>query len=98
MLTQVVLNLVQNAVQAGATTVNVVADGSQLRVLDDGPGVALELRDKIFEPFFTTKLRGTGLGLAIAKRLVETMNGSLALCDSPLGGAGFLVALPSTSL
>lgn len=94
LLTQVIFNLTQNAWQAGARTVRVVVDGTTMRVIDDGPGIAVELREKIFEPFFTTKTRGTGLGLPTARKIVEAMGGTLRLCDSSLGGACFEVQLP----
>lgn len=93
LLTQVILNLVQNATQAGAANVRVIVDGERLRVVDDGPGIADDLKEKIFEPFFTTKTRGTGLGLPIARKMVEGMGGTLTLCKSPTGGAGFEVSL-----
>lgn len=94
LLTQVILNLVQNAAQAGAGEVRVMVQGSQLRVMDDGPGVPEDIRERIFEPFFTTKTRGTGLGLPIARKMVEGMGGSLTLCKSRDRGACFEVTLP----
>ncbi len=94
LLTQVIFNLTQNAWQAGARTVRVDVEGTALRVLDDGPGVPPELRERIFEPFFTTKTRGTGLGLPTARKIVDAMGGTLRVCDSPLGGACFEVQLP----
>jgi signal transduction histidine kinase len=98
LLGQVVLNLVQNAWQAGATRVLVrVIDGHVL-VCDDGPGIGPENRAKVFEPFFTTKVRGTGLGLPVAKKIVEAMGGTLALVQSPLGGAAFDVVLPAAAI
>ncbi len=94
LLTQVLLNLVQNATQAGASEVQVSADGPRVQVVDNGPGIEAALRQRVFEPFFTTKTRGTGLGLPIARKLVVSMGGTLDLCASPLGGAGFLLSLP----
>src|SRR5690606_8569948 len=65
----VFMNLILNAVQAsgaaGDVEVAIGADASvcRVRVLDRGPGIPPEVRERIFEPFFTTKHRGTGLGL-----------------------------------
>ena len=89
LLTQVLLHLVQNAVQAGAKEILVLIEGTRVRVVDDGPGVTDEVRERVFEPFYTTKTRGTGLGLPIARKIVEAMGGTLTVCTSPLGGAGF---------
>lgn len=99
-LQQVLLNLILNAVDAARSAIEVRAtrEGDRLviRVLDDGPGVAAEIREHLFEPFATTKEvgRGTGLGLAVCKGLVEAVGGSIALVDGELGGACFEVRLP----
>jgi len=73
---QLLLNLGQNASQAGAAHVRVLIDKEKIRVVDDGPGIPDDLHEKIFEPFFTTKTRGTGLGLPIARKMVEGMGGT----------------------
>lgn len=65
-----------------------------VEVVDDGPGVPLELREKIFNPFFTTKPDGTGLGLSITARIVEEHAGIIEVDDAPSGGARFRVLLP----
>ena len=92
-LGQVLVNLVQNAWQAGARRVVVQLAQGRVVVYDDGPGIAVENRLRLFEPFFTTKVRGTGLGLPVAKKIIEAMGGTLALTTSPLGGAAFDVRL-----
>jgi hypothetical protein len=68
----------------------------EIRVADDGPGVAPELRNRVFEPFFTTKEpgRGTGLGLAVSARLIEGMGGTVDVLPRDGGGAVFRVRLP----
>jgi signal transduction histidine kinase len=93
LLTQVLLNLIQNAAQAGGSQVRILIDGATMKVVDDGPGIPDDMRERVFEPFFTTKTRGTGLGLPIARKMVEAMSGTLSLCKSPLGGAGFELSL-----
>jgi two-component system sensor histidine kinase HupT/HoxJ len=100
---QVVMNLVQNAVDAlegragGAIALAVRPEGGQavLTVQDNGPGVPEALRPSIFDPFFTTKAvgRGTGLGLSISHKIAEEHGGTLALCDID-PGACFRLDLP----
>ncbi len=101
---QVVMNLVQNAVDAlegqadGAIRLSVERRGNLavLTVADNGPGVPADLGGAIFDPFFTTKPvgRGTGLGLSISHKITEEHDGTLTLCDTPGGGACFRLSLP----
>lgn len=97
LLTQALFNLIQNAWQAGARSVRVEVEDTTLRVVDDGPGVPVELREKVFEPFFTTKTRGTGLGLPTARKIVEAMGGTLRICEHARGGGCFELQLPAQS-
>ena len=80
-LTQVVMNLVLNAGQAGAQNVQVSVRSENektfLEVRDDGSGISLENQARLFEPFFTTKDSGTGLGLAICYKMIEAMGGRI---------------------
>jgi len=92
---QVVMNLVQNALdalegqEAGRIEVSADAAGGRavLSVADNGPGVPDELRQSIFDPFFTTKPvgQGTGLGLAISHKIAEEHGGALRLCPAKAG-------------
>lgn len=90
-LHQVTLNLVRNAIEAvaegGHVTVELFADEARchLRVQDDGPGIADEVRARIYEPFFSTKEGGTGLGMSIVHSLVSLHGGSIALDTGALG-------------
>lgn len=101
-LQQVLVNLVQNAVDAspkdGLVRLGLATDGpaAVLSVEDQGKGVAPELRERIFEPFFTTKPEGvgTGLGLAISHTIIRDHRGSIRVGDAGLGGARFEVRLP----
>jgi two-component system, NtrC family, sensor kinase len=101
-LLQVLVNLLQNAVDASpkegviAVSLGRAADEVWLSIDDQGSGVPHEMRAKIFEPFFTTKPEGvgTGLGLAISHNIVREHGGSLRVGDSPLGGARFELRLP----
>lgn len=96
--------LVENALLAGATRVQVEIDGASPRVRaaidDDGPGVPEVLAARLFEPFVSGRGRsgprpGTGLGLAIAAGIAERHHGTLSYAGrSPLGGARFVAVLP----
>ncbi|HTR53919.1 MAG TPA: sensor histidine kinase [Kofleriaceae bacterium] len=103
-LQQVLVNLVQNAAQAGASKIAIAvapATGNvatRIVVRDDGPGVPAADRARVFDPFFTTKApgAGTGLGLAVCKHLVATAGGSIEVGDGPDGrGAEFRVTIPN---
>jgi len=103
---QVVLNLLVNAQQAlsqstGKRQVTVstgsAIDAVWLRVADNGPGVADDLRERIFDPFFTTKAEGigTGLGLAVSRGITREHGGDLVLEPAaPGSGASFVLRLP----
>jgi signal transduction histidine kinase len=65
----------------------------EVAVLDRGPGIPPEIRDKIFDPFFTSKAQGSGFGLSIARRFVEAGGGTLTLEDRPGGGTRARIAL-----
>jgi signal transduction histidine kinase len=96
-LRQVLVNLVQNAIEAAPAgsevVVQVVPDG--FRVLDRGPGLPPGLAERVFEPGVTTRPRGNGLGLAIARGLVRQHGGELALSDRDGGGTAASVVLPA---
>jgi signal transduction histidine kinase len=70
----------------------------EVRVSDDGPGVAPRDRERIFEPYVRVgdeaRAGGLGLGLAICRRLVEAHGGTIAVSDRPGGGARFTFTLP----
>ena len=101
-LTQVVLNLLLNAVDAlegrGCVRIEARREGERecaLAVSDDGPGLAPEVLAHLFEPFTTTKPpgKGTGLGLAVCHALVEGMGGRITAENRREGGARFEVRL-----
>jgi signal transduction histidine kinase len=95
LLQHMVVNLVQNAVQAVGQGghVRVVLGPASVLVCDDGPGVPDANRASIFEPFYTTRTQGTGLGLAICRKAATAMGASIDLATSPLGGAAFEIRL-----
>lgn len=86
MLTQVVLNLVKNAVEAGATAVCLQWAGSFLLVSNNGRNIPAEVARNIFIPFFTTKSQGSGIGLPLSRQLMIHQGGDLTLLDTPVAG------------
>jgi len=104
-LNQVWANLIDNAIDAVSEGGRVELFANRrdsdvvIRVIDDGPGVSTDIRDRIFDPFFTTKPvgQGTGLGLDIVRRLVQRHNGQIELDSNP-GRTEFRVTLPATEV
>jgi len=108
-LIQVVLNLVRNAAQAMQGTGAIVLRSRiarqvtiakrrwklalDLHVIDDGPGVPQEIRDRIFFPLVSGREGGSGLGLTIAQTFVQ-QHGGLIECDSRPGRTDFRILLP----
>ena len=99
-MARVFVNLVQNAIEAATEPVTVAlgsrreGDHVVIEVVDDGPGVPAEVREKLFEPYFTTKTSGTGLGLAICRRLVDVHGGKIRLESTRPGETRFIIELP----
>jgi signal transduction histidine kinase len=90
-LVQVLLNLLDNARQAGASRVRLVLDQFALRIEDDGRGIPPEQLGRIFEPSFSTNTSGTGLGLAIVRRLVEGWEATVGVESVTGKGAVFTI-------
>jgi signal transduction histidine kinase len=92
---QVVINLVQNAIQAmpAGGTLSLRATRGFLRgnpaitieVEDTGGGIPADILRNIFNPFFTTKSKGTGLGLSVCNRIVELHRGALEVVNTARG-------------
>jgi signal transduction histidine kinase len=111
-LRQVLINLVQNALQAmgagrgrlvvGTASVERVEGGGrlrrsvELRVEDTGPGIPKTVLANLFVPFVTTKDRGTGLGLAICQRIVSAAGGEIEVRTREGEGTTFVVRLPAS--
>jgi nitrogen fixation/metabolism regulation signal transduction histidine kinase len=81
---EVVVNLLENARNAGARVVDMTVGPGRITVADDGSGIPAELLPRIFEPRFSTTTSGSGLGLAIVRRLVEGWGGRIEV-ESELG-------------
>lgn len=89
--------LVDHAVAEPKISVDVEqkADGIDIRILDNGPGISPEIINDIFNPFFTTKPpEGKGLGLSFVKRLLALYNGNISVEATPGAGSEFRVTLP----
>ncbi len=97
-LRRALLNLLRNAAQSGARTVEVSlavhGGGAEIAVRDDGRGMDEETLRRAFDPFFSTRTDGTGLGLAITRRIVEDHGGRVALSTSPGSGCRVAFVLP----
>jgi signal transduction histidine kinase len=98
-LEAILMTLLENARQAGATQVEVFLDQFQdrveVRLANDGPLIPDADKDRIFEPFFTSKRAsgGTGIGLSIARSLARGYGGSLDLAPDD-GLVTFVLRLP----
>jgi signal transduction histidine kinase len=105
-ISQVLLNLIQNAVDAieAQTTkkwikleILPVSNTCQIRVTDSGLGIPISLQDKILQPFFTTKDigKGTGLGLSISSSIVREHGGQF-FYDKDSPNTSFVIEIPMT--
>jgi len=106
-LEQILVNLLSNAIRHSPeggvveTTVTETAAHMVFSVIDHGPGVPVELRERIFEPFERFDPHsglGTGLGLPVSRRLAAALGGLLTVEETPGGGATFILKIPSPTL
>lgn len=93
-ITQILINLVKNAIQADAKKVEITAEINLsehiiINVFNDGSPISKESQDEIFVPFFTTKQEGTGIGLSLSRQIMRLHNGTLALTRSDDKGTVF---------
>jgi two-component system sensor histidine kinase PilS (NtrC family) len=104
-VTQVIVNLALNAVQAMegsdrrelALRARPEGGGAVIEVADSGPGIPAAELERVREAFYSTRRGGTGLGLAIADRVVTAHGGTLRLANRPEGGLVATVTLPGAS-
>ncbi|WP_232473764.1 sensor histidine kinase [Sphingomonas sp. MA1305] len=100
-LEQVLVNLLQNAIEAleghADPRIDLLLDSDtdtvQLIVRDNGPGIAREIADRIFTPFATSRPTGLGLGLVIAQDIMTDLGGTLRLLAPDGAGAAFAITL-----
>jgi len=86
-VSQILINLVKNAVQAGAHHITITGRMGQddeviLLVSNDGEPISHESQEQIFVPFFTTKAQGSGIGLSISRQIMRNHNGTIELTRS----------------
>ena len=101
-ITQVLLNLFYNAIEAMGTegtltiqTEYLPEDGVvRIRVQDDGPGIPPDDVPMLFDPFYTTKQKGTGLGLYISQKILAEHQGSIEVDAALEVGTAFMMSLP----
>ncbi|WMC11365.1 HAMP domain-containing sensor histidine kinase [Oceanimonas pelagia] len=94
----IVLNLLENAVEAGADALTLVAgregDWALIRLADNGKGMDEALQKQIFTPFFTTRSQGSGLGLAAVASVLRAHQGRVEVSSAPGRGSCFSLWLP----
>lgn len=93
-ISQILLNLVKNGIQAGATEIGIVAEmdlseNVLIHVINNGRPISRESQEEIFVPFYTTKQEGTGIGLSLSRQIMRMHNGSLTLTRSDLHSTVF---------
>jgi PAS domain S-box-containing protein len=105
-LEEVIINVINNA----ADSMRHITDGKRIkiisaehehylliRVLDSGPGISPENREKIFDPFFTTKSDSTGIGLSICHRILSDHGGRIKAQTNEWGGTEFRILIPTAN-
>jgi two-component system NtrC family sensor kinase len=101
-MSQVLVNLITNAIQAmpkgGEVLIETKNKDKHIRLIvkDTGIGMSKEIKVKIFEPFFTTKVvgQGTGLGLSVVQGIIDSHKGKIAVASNPGRGSKFEIILP----
>ena len=86
-ISQILINLIKNALQAGAKKIDVFArmgkeDDVVIDVANDGDPIPVSSQEQIFIPFFTTKKEGSGIGLSLARQIMRNHNGTIELLRS----------------
>ena len=93
-LEQVLINLVRNAYESGATEVLLSANGEgEIRVKDNGCGMSPDVIDHAFIPFFTTKPSGTGIGLSLCRPIILKHGGTIRMESQQGKGTTFIIQL-----
>ena len=98
---QVVLNIIQNAIDAIEKDGNIILslqlsniDDIEIKISDDGHGMSEDIRSNIFNLYFTTKAQGTGIGLSIVQRIISEHGGIITVDSESDNGTSFIIRLP----
>ena len=92
LISQVLVNILKNALQANEKNSNAKiqliagtnsVNQPEIRISDNGPGIAAEILDQIFVPFFTTRENGSGIGLSLSRQIMQQHGGSLQVYSIP---------------
>ncbi len=86
LMRQVLVNIMKNAVEAGAKTIAFDWRNSQLHISNDGGPIPAEVHRDIFIPFYTTKATGSGIGLSLSRQIMTMQGGSLMLAEKAQSG------------
>ena len=86
-ISQILINLIKNALQAGAKIIDISAkmgkdDDVIIQVANDGEPIPVSAQEQIFIPFYTTKKEGSGIGLSISRQIMRNHNGTIELLRS----------------
>ncbi len=86
-ISQIFINLIKNALQAGATEITITAgidrnDETHVRFANNGAMISKDSQEQIFVPFFTTKEEGSGIGLSLSRQIMNLHNGTITLLRS----------------
>ena len=101
MLKRILVNLIQNAVQAmtngGNLTIETTSQKQQIKIAiqDTGEGIPQQIQAKLFTPLITTKSKGQGFGLAVVKRMTEAIGGNISFETQESKGTIFTVQFPT---
>ena len=93
-ISQILINLIKNALQAGAKHIDISArmgkeDDVIIQVANDGAPIPVSAQEQIFVPFYTTKKEGSGIGLSLARQIMRQHNGSIDLIQSDVNQTVF---------
>lgn len=101
LLSQVLVNLLKNAMQAladqddGKINLRVTQrEATLIEIADNGPGIPRDIQEDIFVPFFTTKASGTGIGLSLSRQIIQMHGGELRVFSQPYTETCFTITLP----
>ena len=93
-ISQILINLIKNALQAGAKHIDISArmgkeDDVIIQVANDGAPIPVSAQEQIFVPFYTTKKEGSGIGLSLARQIMRQHNGTINLLRSDVNQTVF---------